>query len=277
MQSPLNDDNMKTIFTLVLFLGIFLFTSCNIFKKPSSSQNSQTTMEDKLITDRKWKLIELGGKPVADKINGKEPFIELQTSDSRYTGTGGCNGLGGSFKLEDNGRIKFDQGMSTMMACENMEIERGLNKALINADNYTLNGDTLSLNKARMAPLARFIEVTNSVNSHALNGTWEVNYISGARIALNGLYPNKKPTIIFDLPSTKANGNSSCNNYDLNFTIDDGQKIKFGMPTSTEMACEGNGEATFFKTLETITHYSVSDNTLNLIMGDIAVMRLKKK
>ncbi|MNV96172.1 META domain protein [compost metagenome] len=58
--------------------------------------------------------------------------------------------------MQDNGRIKFSQGMSTMMACENMEIEHGLNKALITADNYTISGDNLSLNKARMAPLARF-------------------------------------------------------------------------------------------------------------------------
>jgi heat shock protein HslJ len=42
------------------------------------------------------------------------------------------------------------------MACEHMEIENGLNKALVTADNYSLNGDNLSLNKARMAPLARF-------------------------------------------------------------------------------------------------------------------------
>jgi heat shock protein HslJ len=69
---------------------------------------------------------------------------------------GGCNGIGGAFTLENNGRIKFSQGMSTMMACENMEIEHGLSEALITADNYSLSGDNLSLNKARMAPLARF-------------------------------------------------------------------------------------------------------------------------
>ncbi len=46
--------------------------------------------------------------------------------------------------------------MSTKMACENMDVEYGLSKALSAADNYSLQGDNLSLNKARMAPLARF-------------------------------------------------------------------------------------------------------------------------
>jgi hypothetical protein len=42
------------------------------------------------------------------------------------------------------------------MACPNLETETHFFKALQMADNYILNGDTLILNKARMAPLARF-------------------------------------------------------------------------------------------------------------------------
>lgn len=268
---------MKLFQNSLLILGICSLAACNTIKKSSTTNADQTIMETTTtITDRKWKLVELNGKPVADKINGKEPFLELQTSDNRYTGSGGCNGLGGTFTLQDNGRIKFSQGMSTMMACENMEIEQGLNKVLIAADNYTLKGDTLSLNKARMAPLARFVQEESSSETHVLNGTWEVDYLSGTRIALDGLFPNKKPTISFDLPSTKATGNSSCNNYNISFTISD-NKIKFGAPMSTKMACEGGGEAAFFKTLETVTQYSVSGNTLNLIMGDVAVIRLTNK
>lgn len=49
--------------------------------------------------------------------------------------------------------------MSTMMACEEMEVENGLNKVLVTVDNFSLGKDTLSLNKARMAPLARFAAV----------------------------------------------------------------------------------------------------------------------
>lgn len=147
---------MKTTPYLALVLCLFLFGACNAVKKTSSSQTGAETSQTSVITDRRWKLIELAGKPVADKINGKEPFLLLQKSDNRYSASGGCNGMGGTFTLQEGGRIKFSQGMSTMMACENMEIENELTKALITADNYSLNGDNLSLNKARMAPLARF-------------------------------------------------------------------------------------------------------------------------
>ncbi|WP_131539359.1 META domain-containing protein [Pedobacter nototheniae] len=146
---------MKTTHYLTLVLCMLSFGACSIFKK-SPTPGDQNPPQTNVITDRKWKLVELNGKPVADKVNGKEPFLMLQKSDNRYSASGGCNGIGGNFTFQDNGRIKFSQGMSTMMACENMEIENGLSKALITADNYTISGDNLSLNKARMAPLARF-------------------------------------------------------------------------------------------------------------------------
>lgn len=248
-----------------------LITACDATKKTPSNDVSSNP-----LAGVKWRLTELYGKPVAEKINGKEPFLELQEVDKRYAASGGCNGIGGQFTLSKNGRIKFSQGMSTMMACENMEVETLLRDALIATDNYTINGDTLSLNKARMAPLARFQAVDPSVADNDLNGAWEVDYVSGIRIAFDGLYPNKKPVITFNVADNKASGNSSCNNFSATFAID-GSNIAFNDPMTTKMACPGEGEAVFFKTLKTVTRYSVEGNTLNLIMGDIAVMRLQRK
>ncbi len=45
---------------------------------------------------------------------------------------------------------------STLMACPDMELEREFMKVLYTADNYNFDGKTIVLNKARMAPLARF-------------------------------------------------------------------------------------------------------------------------
>ncbi|EOR96751.1 protein of unknown function DUF306, Meta and HslJ [Arcticibacter svalbardensis MN12-7] len=135
----------------VVFCALSL-SACGIFKKSGGDDAQKSTV----ITERRWKLVELAGKPVPDRVNGKEPFILLQQKEGRFSASGGCNGIGGTFTFQDNGRIKFSQGMSTKVACENMEIEIGLTKALKDADNFSLKGDDLSLNKARMAPLARF-------------------------------------------------------------------------------------------------------------------------
>lgn len=113
----------------------------------------------------------------------------------------------------------------------------------------------------------------------SLEGTWQLNYITGPRIAFDGLYPDKKPTITFDLKQNRVSGNNSCNQYFGALNVD-GNKINFmdakmGM---TMMACPGTGETTYMKTLEQIDSYSISEDgkTLNFIMGDIAMMRFEK-
>ncbi len=112
---------------------------------------------DSEITEKYWKLTELNGKPVK-WVDGqsKEAHFILKTYENKVQGNGGCNVFFGSYKLEEGNRIKFLQLASTMMACENMETEGELMKVLDLADNYTISGDILHLNKARMAPIAKF-------------------------------------------------------------------------------------------------------------------------
>jgi len=131
----------------VFILSIFLF-SCNSAKQSSSND----------ITGKTWKLTELNGKPIQLKNPKSNPYFKLNMSDMRYEGHAGCNGVGGTFEIKpEMMRIKFNQGMSTMMACDDLETEHAFTKALLAADNYSVNGNTLTLNKARMAPLAKFV------------------------------------------------------------------------------------------------------------------------
>ncbi|AWK07554.1 META domain-containing protein [Flavobacterium crocinum] len=120
---------------------------------------------------------------------------------------------------------------------------------------------------------------TDSVSQ--LDGTWELNYITGPRITFDGLYPNKKPTINFDTKENQVSGNNSCNSYTGKLVVN-GNKIDFTQPMAvTKMMCldSGQGETTYMKTLQKITSYDITDDgkTLNFISGDIAMMRFTKK
>lgn len=131
--------------------------------------------------------------------------------------------------------------------------------------------------------LLSFLSCNNSkkiakADPDQLDGTWVLNYISGPRIAFEGLYPNKKPQIVFTVADKRVSGNTGCNSFSGPLVID-GSKISFDQPMAmTKMACPGEGEMVFMETLKKVNTYSVSGgNTLNLIMGDIAVMRFSKK
>lgn len=107
--------------------------------------------------------------------------------------------------------------------------------------------------------------------------TWELEYISGPRIAFEGLYPNKKPQITFDQKETKVFGNNGCNGYSAPYTLS-GKSLTFGEPgPATLMFCDGGGEQQFLQQMKKITSYSIDkDGKLNLIQGDVPMMRFKK-
>lgn len=150
---------MKRQFALIAAGILLIANSCTTVTKTDSS-SAQTTTENTII-GKKWKLVELFGKPVADQINGKEAFLKLLQQDKAYLyqASGGCNGIRGTFTTNNTTSvIHFSPGASTKMACPDMSIETGINKVLETVDNYTVSkeGDILSLNKGRMAPLAKF-------------------------------------------------------------------------------------------------------------------------
>lgn len=122
---------------------------------PHNSANVAQAKDEK-ITERYWKLVELRGQPVTAQ-GAREPHIILKDKDMRVAGSGGCNSLMGGYELTAPNRIAFSKVASTMMACaQGMETEQGLFEVLETADSYTVTGDTMVLNRARMAPLARF-------------------------------------------------------------------------------------------------------------------------
>lgn len=129
--------------------------------------------------------------------------------------------------------------------------------------------DKLSLNTASDQPM---------VPSVPLNGSWELNYISGRRIAFEGLYPDKKPFVRFESEKGRVSGNTGCNSFTGPFKTS-GSTISFAEPMAmTRMACPGEGEQAFTDMLKKVTGYAITDGTtLTFLMGDIAVMRFTKK
>ena len=137
---------LASVACVALFIG-----ACNTSKKASTV--------DLALVEKYWKLVELNGVSVADKNNPKEPHIIFKIDDNRFNGNAGCNNIMGSYQIKQPGRISFSEVASTMMMCLNMETEELLKRSLNVADSYIVKNDSLTLNRARMAPLARFVAV----------------------------------------------------------------------------------------------------------------------
>lgn len=125
--------------------------------------------------------------------------------------------------------------------------------------------------------LLLFTSCTTSKSEEALYGsTWELEYLSGPRIAFEGLFANKKPQLEFNKEESKAIGNSGCNGYSAQFKVD-GNTISFGEPgPSTLMYC-GEGETFFRNTIKKVNRFKIDENgKLNIMLNDVPMMRFKK-
>lgn len=108
------------------------------------------------------------------------------------------------------------------------------------------------------------------------DNTWELEYISGPRIAFEGLYPDKKPYIMFKESESQFSGNTSCNGYSGKYSKKE-NNIQFGDAIKTMIFCEGGGEETFLKMLSKVNKFAIdSDGKLLLLIDDVPMMRFKK-
>ena len=223
------------------------------------------------ITSQNWQLIELDGKAVTGELNRKMPFLKFLTEDTRYVATGGCNTLNGKYVLKGEGEIRFEPGITTLMACEDMETDRALIATFANADRYELSAGVLSFFQGNEA-LARYKPADDA---QALVGTWELDHLAGNQEELDALFPNGKPTLVFDEDTNRVHGKGGCNAFNSIVKLT-GKEIGFGPIASTKMACPGNGEHLFFQALEKVNAYSLDDAVLTLTVDDVASMRFKK-
>ena len=105
---------------------------------------------------------------------------------------------------------------------------------------------------------------------------WELEYITGPRIAFEGLFPDKKPMIAFNPATMNVSGNSGCNGYSADYKMA-GNTISFGEPEMSTMMFCGEGEQVFRNTMKKINKYSIDANgKLNLMMNDVPMMRFKR-
>lgn len=148
---------MRKIILAILFLAVVIAGCTSQQKAVTSQPQPQITTPKPEMQETHWKLTELMGKPVVMNENmKKEIFIVLKVEGNRVQGFSGCNTIMGQYELKEGNRISFLKMVSTMMACPNMATETEFNKMLGAVDNYSINGNTMTLNKARMAPMARF-------------------------------------------------------------------------------------------------------------------------
>ena len=110
------------------------------------------------VTGYTWRLVILHGEDVEVEDEARRPYFILNAEDSRVTGNGGCNNIGGTFVIESENRIRFSEMFAARMFCEGaMDLEAEFLRILDITDNFAISNccGKLSLNEGETR-LARF-------------------------------------------------------------------------------------------------------------------------
>ncbi|MFA5712908.1 MAG: META domain-containing protein [Bacteroidales bacterium] len=138
---------MKVIKLGILTLITVITASCGYSLLKGGEGN-------KKVENKRWQLIELLGKEV--KGQPDTHYLIFHSKDKRVEARAGCNILLLPYTIKKQFALQISkEGVSTMMACPD-NLEEELKGVLAEADNLTTDGQYLSINKGRMAPLARF-------------------------------------------------------------------------------------------------------------------------
>ncbi|EPH41669.1 hypothetical protein STRAU_5269 [Streptomyces aurantiacus JA 4570] len=218
------------------------------------------------LTGVRWNVVSL-------TVDGKKQ----QAPEGAYVRLGGKGGTGGNFGCNGYGAkvsvkgdtVHFKPGVHTDMACDALDFEQRLARALdgklkagVDDDRLTLTnakGDRIALSSAPAKPAA------------PLQGTrWTVHTV-GERATAQSL-PKEvagKVDLLFGADGT-ARGNLGCNDFTAKATPRDGE-ITLGAPRTTRMMCagaKGKTEKTMLKLFAGKVTYKVDDRTLTLTATD---------
>lgn len=95
------------------------------------------------LENTNWNLTRLGDKDVAESGNQRTPCIFMESTGNRLSGSGGCNRLSGTYRV-DKQTIRFGPTGLTMMACPSgMDTEKDFMEALGDTRKWKIQGNAL--------------------------------------------------------------------------------------------------------------------------------------
>ncbi len=101
-----------------------------------------------------WKVNMFNGKT----LDSLSYFVKFDEKENRFSAYFGCNKIMGKVLIDNNGKCKFMDIVSTKMACPDNETELQLLDALEKVDNFVIYNDQLLLNKAKMSTIIKLIK-----------------------------------------------------------------------------------------------------------------------
>lgn len=199
------------------------------------TEESKVTMRTGLARNLggEWTIIQVG----ATGIDRDEdmPYIIFQPSTAQFFANNGCNTLNGTYAVDDNDNVTFNNILTTLRFCHDVDFENKINAVI--TENVPVK---VRITEVGQESFADFIDAQGKSvmrmrrgNLEFLNGHWNVESVAG-------LGKLEAPAhIFFDLNELKLNGDTGCNMVMGSIYLDHRQSnaVDFSNMGTTRMAC----------------------------------------
>ncbi|RLP77483.1 META domain-containing protein [Mycetocola tolaasinivorans] len=175
---------------------------------------------------------DLVGTWVPTTIYSTQPHLTL-ADDGTWTGSDGCNGTSGTWKVTPSGTLSVTAGPSTLIACEG----EALPSLFAQSTRIRVEGSNVLLQDDKKKTLATVVrgEVTSPSPDAGAAGGSSAADVTGSWVAET---PGTGQVPALNLEAGgKLSGNDGCNALIGTWTIE-GDTLSFDPLASTRMACE---------------------------------------
>jgi heat shock protein HslJ len=242
------------LFSLMVLAAIFLtgLSGCAII--PGLRDQGDII----LLPGTSWTLIQIGGEKA-------EGVVTLKFEVDQLGGNGSCNNYFGSYTL-DGSKITMGPLGSTMMACENMELETAYFKAMseVAAVRFA-EGQLILVDNAGKDQL-----VFNPMHHASLEATsWVLTGWNTGSVITSLILDTE---ITLEMTDGQATGSAGCNSYFSGYVVSN-EKLTFDAIGNTEMYCmnpEGvmEQETGYLKVLGQVASFSIEGDSLTMLGVD---------
>ena len=254
------------------------------FNNPSDNNYKKLEGCGRYVPDyslnRKWILKKLGDSLVNSFIYVRGlPEINFDVEKERFSGFSGCNRIMGGLYAED-GIIRFGNSASTLMACDNIIMEKEFNAALGKAVNYKISDGQLILSNPDEVLLEFYdpeyipTPFDSTININRLYDIWVLESLNGIDADPKN-YMKEIPRLELNTAEMRFTGSSGCNNINGKIYVLE-NSIKFSDIASTRMMCPGNSETDFLNALKSVNVWKVENMKLYLSLDGNDIIVLKK-
>lgn len=235
---------------LTLLIGLF-FVGC-------ATQNPTTNLE---LTKGEWQMILLNNESIA---SAKPVTFEFKVN--QISGFTGCNRLIGNYSLQGE-NLSFTNLGSSRKMCDpqTMQIESEVLKVLNATKSVKTKNGQLMLTDAKGNSLAVLQRMDDN---KIVNKYWKLTELDGKKVSM---VDNQEKEQFFVLKSDGTmNGFAGCNNFNGEYELIDGNRIKFSenIAISMRMCPEiDKTEREFMRVFKQANNYTIHKDELFLNIG----------